>query len=344
MGVIAARTAAYVSAGGPYGGGESGRLLGSGSLAVTHNAGGTWTKVPVPPSSESIADVALLSTSTAAITGTPGAVAITGTTLPNGAASWQTRTLPVGVPVQPAQVVADNGALAGIFVTEVGPSSLPGLWLSSSDGGVIWRQHRTPVQGVVTSARGERWLAGGVGDSALHMSSDDGTSWHEASVRTTVGSPQQAAALSPVQADGGDVVFAATGAHTTQMITGTTTGATGAGWSWVARPPLDLDGSYGPGVPARASSAAAGVLWILSPANNVARVNIATGQVRATQAAGLPAGGTVALFATSATAAWPEYTTYTCALPRSDCVPVAGLIAISDGGQTWTALAIPSVN
>ena len=332
----------FMAAGGRADAGQNEWMLGQGSLAVTRNGGATWSKLPGPPLAPGaeLADVSVLTNETVGVTLVPGQQTVALATLRSGASTWQSRTLPVSVPVVTAQIVDRGGELVGIAVNSGsgGAAESPGEWLSTTDSGTSWDGHPTPSNGTASAVGGDLWLVGEGGAAGdLYESTDDGLAWQAVNLPITVTNAGQPAALSTVEADGSDLVVTATGETTTQVIVGV---PTSSGWSWTAGPELDLGGQYGTGTPARAISVADGVLWVLSPTNQLARVTL-TGTVTTVAASGMPATGTINLYATGANTAVAQYATVACAIPpKIDCVQTDGMLATKDGGQTWTPLAL----
>lgn len=335
---------AFIAAGARFDAGGDGWVLGSGSLDVTRNGGKKWTQVPLPTTATSVADVAVLSDEMVSVAGENNAEAVEIARRGNGSSAWDTESVPVGVAVSSGEVVDRRGTLDGVMVTAQTSSNFSqGVWLTSPDGGATWKTHAAPAGGTVTAADDRLWLVGGPLGSSLYSSVDDGSDWAQVTVPTPSGGSQKAWALTPVQTDGnGGIVLTETRNHTTRVMTGT---HSSSGWAWQAGPSLDLGGSYGAGTSARASSVADGVLWVLSPVNKLARVDLSSGTVTTVNVNGLPTDGTITIHATSADDAWANYANDTC--PRSQiapCVPTAGIAATTDGGQSWTALTVPSAN
>jgi hypothetical protein len=101
---------------------------------------------------------------------------------------------------------------------------------------------------------------------------------------------------------------------------------------------LSLGGQYGAGASA-ASSVADDVLWVVSPVNTVALVNLSTDKVVQVSATGLPSNGILTLAAESAASAVATYSGTTCAGGKTNCSPRTGMLATTDGGQTWSGVA-----
>lgn len=327
----------YIAAGARRDAGADGWVLGSRSLAVTRNGGRSWTELPLPATAPSIVDVSVLSRKTVAVVASRSADTLRIAVLADDASRWQEQRVSVDMPVGSAQVVAQGGHLAGVMVTgEAGSNWSWGSWLRTPEAGVSWHAQRAPVGGQVTDMGGTLWLVGGVADASVYTSGDDGSTWQKVSLPMTPlgGAP---AAFGPVQEDVKHLVVTATTTHSTEVITG----ASGAsGWQWTAGPVLSLGGEYGTGAPA-VTSVAGGVLWVLSPANEMARVTLATGHVTTVKAVGLPANGTIELHATSGTSAWATYATQVCHGGKRNCASVTGIAATADGGATWDIIRNP---
>jgi hypothetical protein len=312
-------------------------VLGTLDLAITHDGGQNWTTLPLPSPASSVADVSVLPSETVAASVDASGEALDLDTYDHATGQWQQRRVSVGAPIAWAHIVDNDGALAGIMVTAASSSNFSeGTWLSTPDGGAIWHQDPVPAGGDVTAAGGKLWLTGGVGNAEIYSSGDQGASWQHVNVPTRAGASRPLA-FGPVQSTPGGVVLTATDSRESHVITGS---SSGSGWQWTNGPVLDLGGEYAPGTPA-VSSAADGVLWVLSPLDQIARVTLSTGQVSTATANGLPANGSIDLHATSATTAWTDYSTTTCQ-GKSNCVDQGGIVATTDGGATWNPVSAPT--
>jgi hypothetical protein len=256
--------------------------------------------------------------------------------LPTGQTAWRNTLVPVGVPVGTAQIVDSSGALAGVMIDgQTSTQFSQGVWLDTPDGGSTWHEHQAPVGGVVTDAGG-LWLVGGVQNQTIYLSSDAGNSWQLANIPVTIGG---SVAFGPVQASGQGVLLTATkpDSDQVQVVTGS---ESAAGWHWSDGATLNVGGQYGAGA-TTTSSLADGVLWVVSPTYSLYLVTVATGEVSKVTADGLPSNGTFTLYAASSQSAVAIYTSTTCADGKSACSQTSGMLATTNGGQDWTAVADP---
>lgn len=323
-------TPAYVAAGAQPDAGQDQWVLGTSTLAITRDGGSVWTELPLPPAASDIATVAVLPTETIAVTDSSASVSVEIDTLPTGQTAWQSSTVAAGVTVGSAQIVDLNGALSGVMITEESSAQFSqGMWLGTTDGGATWQMDPTPVGGVVTDAGG-LWLVGGVVNSDVYFSSDGGATWQSANLPAAIAGPL---AFGPVQVNGTGIVTVANNTEQLQVVTGV---ASATGWQWTDGPVLSLGGQYGAGATAD-TSVAAGVLWVVSPNNNIGLVTLATGSVSHVSAHGLPSNGLLQISATSGQSATATYSTAECPTgSKANCSSVAGVLTSSNGGQDWS--------
>jgi len=312
--------------------GPDGWALTNDGLDVTRDGGQDWTNLPLPPASASAIAISVLASETVVVAPDADDTALVVDTYSSAGGQWQAQQVPVDLPVGAAQIVDAAGTLAGIMVTaQTGAGFSEGAWLGTSDGGGTWQEHLAPSGGDAIANDGQLWLSGGVGASSLYRSSDAGETWQKVVVPTTL-DQQQLVALGPVELTPNGFVVTATDSSQTQVITGSTSGSLSDG------PTLSLGGQYGPGAPAE-SSQADDVLWVVSPVNQVARVNLSTGQVSTVDASGLPTNGTLVLDAISPTTAWASYTTNACQT-KTACLPESGVLETTDGGASWQEMSV----
>ncbi|MGB6770530.1 MAG: hypothetical protein WBF51_00795 [Candidatus Dormiibacterota bacterium] len=330
--------ALYVAAGARVDAGQDQWVVSQSSLAVTRDGGGSWTHLPLPAKSSEIVAITVLPTETVAVTEVSPFASVTIDTMTVGETAWQPHTVNVaGGQVGTVQIVDSNGTLAGLMIVLTTSAQFSqGVWLGTPDGGKTWQTQPTPVGGTASAVAGGLWLVGGVLNQDVYLSSDSGASWDLISVPATVGS---SVAYGPVQADESGVVLTATLANSgeTQVVTGSDSGS---GWHWTDGPILSLGGQSGAGAPAL-SSVADGVLWIVSPVNEVGLVTLSSGRVSQVSASGLPSNGTLSLSAYNSQAAVATYSTYVCPAGKSGCTMEAGMVATTDGGQVWSPIADP---
>jgi hypothetical protein len=332
--------AEYAGAGARIDAGQYLWLLGQSSLAVSRDGGMNWVQLPPPPDSSDIEAISVLPTETVAVTAVAPLSSVSIDTVAIGQTAWQTHTISIGVgQVGTVQIVDSNGTLEGLMVDLTSSAQFSdGVWLGTPDGGTSWQSENTPVGGAVGSVGGGIWLVGGVLNQDVYFSSDNGASWELINIPTTVGGQ---VAYGPVQANGSQVVLTATLANSgeTQVVTGADSSS---GWRWTDGRVLILAGQYGAGAPAL-SSVADGVLWIVSPANEVGLVTLSSGRVSQVMATGLPSNGTLSLSASSRLDAVAVYSSSVCPAGKSECSTEAGMVSTTDDGQVWTPVADPFV-
>lgn len=319
-------------------------VLGSSGLAITRDGGRKWAKVTLPLAD--VNDVAVLPSETIVLAGN-GSQSLSIDTLISGQNAWTNRVIPLAASQQigSSEIVDANGIPIGVMVTLQSSSQFShGLWIATPDGGKTWQSHEAPVGGTVTSTSGDLWLVGGVINSLIFQSSNNGATWN--AVTLPLQQPTgQTYALAPVySAETGDsavltaTVASSSGSNYSSVVI-LTGHQSGSQWTWKSVTTIKLKGSYGGGAgPATAYSN--GTFWILSP-DQVARVNISTSQVSIVSPDGLPAATTLILSALNSQTAWISYSVVSCAATKRDCASTTGLSATIDGGEVWSPYPNP---
>lgn len=334
-------SSAILSSGASVDNPENAWVLGKNELAITRDGGAHWTRSPIPVPATAINDVAVLAAQIVVLSGSGSDLDIH--TLVGGG-NWQSQTVTLAVPIGQVRAVQAKGVLVGIMVTEETSSNFSrGVWLSTPDNGVSWVQHQTPAGGSVTDVGGALWLVGGVQNSSLFESRDNGITWQSVSLPNTL-TQDQTSALGGVypSSSGGGVILTSTSPVQGEneidvgILVGT---ATGAAWSWGAGPSVRLSADYGTGV-AVTSSAAAGVLWIVTN-NQLARITLSTNKVSVIGPDGFPKATEESFTAEGANSAWASYTLTSCMKAKSSCNPITGLVSTTDGGQVWAPSSNP---
>lgn len=310
------------------------------SLAMSRDGGDTWQKSSLPGASGPAA-VAVLASETITVTGT-GSRAVGVSIMPVGKSTWHTDTVSLPDAVGSAEIVQSGGQAVGILVTYQSSAQFSrGQWIADVDGGASWQVRDAPAGGVVSSVGGALWLVGGPSDTDLYRSDDGGLTWQ----RMGLSGIPSSSALGPIVADGAALVALvvvggpADGAAV-HLLLGDVARASDAS-SWKLGPTLPVPGSFAPGA-LPAESVAGEVMWILGGGASVVRVDLASGTSRTVAASGLPIGmGSVDLHAESATAAWFQYSSTTCAASKADCATSTGMLRTTDSGATWRPVPSP---
>jgi hypothetical protein len=326
---------AGVIAGGASTGSSRDWLLGKTALAVSHDAGQSWTLLPLPASSEDLGDVSVLPTETVAVSG-GGTNVVAIYSLDVGQTAWSTQDVSLTFPVGGLEIVDAGTALQGIMVTEESSAQFSsGAWLYTPDGGSTWQVLAAPAGGVASEVGGALWLVGGPTNSSVYESYNDGTTWKDVTSSLGVASPQSVA-FSPVEADGAHAIVTATesttgGSAALQVLQGS---LDGSAWTWTDGPDVRLAGSYGSGA-APAVAVGGDMLWVGGVSLEI--VNLSNGEVSQAE---LPAG-TSSLYPASATSALAVYSSTTCAQGKTGCSQANGLADTSDGGTAWSDVVDP---
>ncbi len=323
-------------------------VLGSSGLAVTRNAGKQWLKLSPPIIPSDVNDVSVLPNETIILAGN-GSQSLSISTLVQGQSTWSNRVIPMqgGQQVGSSKIVDANGMPIGVMVTLQSSSNFSsGVWISTPDGGSTWQTHNAPVGGTVTSTGGELWLVGGVLNSSLYQSSNNGATWNAVTLALPPPTGQTYALGSVFSTGTGtSAIMTATIGSSSGLNNSSTVvlngNQSGSQWTWTRTPAITSNGSYGSGaVPTTAY--ANGTLWILTP-SQLARVNISTSQVSIVSPDGLPAATTLTLNAINSQSAWISYSAESCSATKGNCVSDQGLSITKDGGQVWSRYPNPLV-
>lgn len=332
--------ALYLGAGASLDSGQEQWVLGQSGLAVSRDGGAQWSQLTLPAPPSTILAVAVLPSETVVASSATPQNSVTISTMSTAGTAWQEASVPIGAgQVGTIEIVDADGVLSGMLVVLTTSSNFSsGDWLAAPTGNGAWRVVSTPVGGTVTAVGGTLWLVGGAAYQDIYSSSNGGNSWQPVSLPLSVGTP---VAYGPVQEYRNGVALIATldNSDETQVVIGSPAGSM---WIWSDGPTLRVGAQYSGAVPS--SSLADGVLWMISWAGEVSRVNLATGVVSQVIAHGFPASGSPTISAISGTAATGTYSSFACPMGKSSCTPESGVVTTTDGGSYWTAIADPLVN
>lgn len=275
----------------------------------------------------------------------------------DGGSNWQDFPLPAHMSEAPSPVVAayldfidaNLGWLA--LKLQTGSSFSLGRLFVTQDGGRTWEERSIPLGEAVKFLDAQRgWVAGGPSGELLYQTVDGGRTWQPqslsypdsiASARALVGLPQfqnEREGVLPVTMSGSpDSHFA---------LFETRDG--GESWSLATR--LELDPGVEPASPLPFSLGGGSRWWVGSP--GTARLYTA-GEPSALPSAGLPSG-VIALDFVTDQSGWAFAQEGSCQgyKPPSglgtppgaepfQCVQRSRLLATSDGGLSWTEIAMP---
>lgn len=311
------------------------------AVRFTDNGGRSWRQLSLPGRPARGSSMAVAGEVIAAVT-------FDGATLTyqrsiDGGRSWSRFPLRTSEPTDQASVALSvDGRHAAVLASLPGNANngaTPQLFLAQASGALVLRT--PPVSGEIGWAGNRLLLAGGPLNSQLYSSSDDGVSWTQRRVGTTVPArfnldPDTPSIGAPIDAGSGTGSGAVTvpvtehdGTRASVLFYSSPDGAT-----FTAGVRVPLAGQAGPGVLATVSAAGPEGYVVAEPGSRTLHLVTSDGRQQAIEPAGLP-GPVDSLSFADAAHGLASVTSRSCANSKRDCVESTVVLSTADGGRTW---------
>jgi photosystem II stability/assembly factor-like uncharacterized protein len=316
---------------------EQGWVLRPDAIFFTTDAGDRWQRIPLPNAENGIHAAAVVDTERAWVaTVIPSGIQVDHTD--DAGATWgQVVLKPVGEPG--ALSLAFDGNVGGLLVTHVTSSNFSSAELFSTADGLTWNRHDAPVAGAFTLVRPTTFLlAGGARGDELWRSSDLGQTWSRLSLVPPPASPHTVEAPQMTSPSAGILPVTVGGdAETSVFFYSTEDG----GRTWNRSGVIKVSAGTGNGVGLPVATFGEGMWSVMTPSGEHLYVTVDGGKTfRATEATGLPEGIAEIDFA-DANLGWARTETVSCAPGKIDCSTSTGLYETTNGGASWSQLAVP---